>query len=69
LLAGVDQLPTLLIWGRQDRVVPCSAGQAYQHAIAGSELVVLEGCGHRPEIEKTAEFIEHVERFLASGGL
>ena len=69
LLAGVDQLPTLLIWGRQDQVVPCSAGQAYQHAIAGAELVVLEDCGHRPEIEKTAEFIEHVERFLASGGV
>ncbi len=69
LLEGIDKLPTLLIWGRQDQVVPLSAGQAYQNAIAGSELVVLEDCGHRPEIEKTAEFIEHVERFLASGGL
>src|SRR5919198_5622178 len=66
LLEGIDKLPTLLIWGRQDQVVPLSAGQAYQNAIAGSELVVLENCGHRPEIEKTAEFIEHIERFLAS---
>jgi pimeloyl-ACP methyl ester carboxylesterase len=68
LLEGIRNLPTLLIWGRQDAVVPLSAGQAYQQAIAGSELVLLEACGHRPEIEQTAKFVHAVERFLAEGG-
>jgi pimeloyl-ACP methyl ester carboxylesterase len=68
LLEGVGNLPTLLIWGRQDVVVPLSAGQAYQQAITGSKLVLLEACGHRPEIEQTAEFIRAVEDFLAEGG-
>jgi len=65
LLEGITGLPTLLIWGKQDRVVPVSAGEAYHNAIAGSELMVLDRCGHRPEIEKQAEFSESVKRFLA----
>jgi len=65
LLEGVAGLPTLLIWGRQDRVVPLSAGELYRKSIAGSELMVLDRCGHRPEIEKQAEFSERVQRFLA----
>jgi pimeloyl-ACP methyl ester carboxylesterase len=65
LLEGVVGLPTLLIWGKQDRVVPVSAAQVYHKSIAGSELVVLDGCGHRPETEQTATFVERVQRFLA----
>jgi len=65
LLEGVTGLPTLLIWGRQDPVIPLSAGEAYNKAIAGSKLAVLDRCGHRPEIEKTAEFVKLVREFLA----
>jgi pimeloyl-ACP methyl ester carboxylesterase len=65
LLEGVENLPTLIIWGREDKVVPLSAGQVYHQALAGSELVVFEQCGHRPEIEQTAAFVERVQRFLA----
>ena len=65
LLEGVRDLPTLLIWGRHDRIVPLSAGEVYQKSIAGSELVVLERCGHRPEIEQQAEFNQRVQKFLA----
>ncbi|MGH7966750.1 MAG: alpha/beta fold hydrolase, partial [Candidatus Binatia bacterium] len=65
LLEGVTGLPTLLIWGKQDKVVPLSAGEAYKKSIAGSELVVFDNCGHRPEVEKQAEFTERVQRFLA----
>ena len=65
LLEGVAGLPILLIWGKQDRVVPVSAGEAYHKSLAGSELLVLDRCGHRPEIEKQAEFSERLQRFLA----
>lgn len=65
LLEGVAGLPTLLIWGKQDRVVPVSAGETYHKSIAGSELLVLDRCGHRPEIEKRVEFSERLQRFLA----
>ncbi len=65
LLEGVSGLPALIIWGRQDPVIPVSAGEAYNKSIAGSKLAVLDQCGHRPEIEKTAEFVKLVRDFFA----
>jgi pimeloyl-ACP methyl ester carboxylesterase len=65
LLEGVSGLPTLLIWGRQDQVVPLSAGEVYQRSISGSELVVFDDCGHRPEIEKSRDFSDRVKNFLS----
>ena len=64
ILEGVSGLPTLLVWGGEDRIVPINAGHIYNRSIAGSELATFEGCGHRPEIEKTDEFIARVQGFL-----
>jgi len=64
LLGVAAGLPTLLIWGKQDAVVPVSAGDAYRDAIPGARLLVFDKCGHRPEVEKSAEFIREVEAFL-----
>lgn len=65
LLEGVQGLPTLIVWGREDRIVPLSAGEKYNRAIAGSELLVFDNCGHRPEIERATEFVARVRGFLA----
>ena len=65
LLQGVQGLPTLIVWGRDDAVVPLSAGHRYNQAIRGSELAVIDDCGHRPEIEQTQQFVSRVRRFLA----
>jgi pimeloyl-ACP methyl ester carboxylesterase len=65
LLGVVDRLPTLLIWGREDIFVPLSAGETYKNAVAGSKLVVLDNCGHRPEVEKSAEFVNELRSFLS----
>lgn len=64
MLKGVSGLPALLIWGEDDKVVPISAGHIYNRSIAGSELAAFQGCGHRPETEKTDEFIARVQSFL-----
>ncbi len=65
LLHRLKRLPTLLVWGRDDAVIPLSAGQLYNESIPGSRLVALDGCGHRPEIEKPDEFAAVARRFLA----
>ena len=65
LLGRLKGLPTLIVWGQQDAVVPLSAGQVYRDSIQGSRLTVLENCGHHPEVEKSAEFVDLVRRFLA----
>jgi pimeloyl-ACP methyl ester carboxylesterase len=56
LLAGAGDLPVLIIWGDQDRIVPESAMRAYAHALPQSRLAILKDCGHQPEIERRGEF-------------
>jgi len=63
-LPAIANVPTLLIWGSEDKIVPVSAGEAYRSAIPGSQLVVMRGVGHHPEIERTAEFVEQLRNFL-----
>ncbi len=64
LLGNISGLATLLLWGKQDAVVPLSVGEAYKKHIEGAKLVTFDKCGHMPEIEKSAEFIKEVESFL-----
>jgi pimeloyl-ACP methyl ester carboxylesterase len=65
LLRRLRHVPTLIVWGQQDVIVPLSAAQAYQAAIPGARLVALEQCGHHPEIEQADEFVQLVQDFLA----
>jgi pimeloyl-ACP methyl ester carboxylesterase len=57
--------PTLVVWGRQDGLVPLAHGEAYRDAITGAELKVIDRCGHSPQLERPAEFVTLVEEFLA----
>ena len=66
LLPRVKRLPTLIVWGRDDAVVPLSAGEVYHQSIGGSRLAVLDDCGHRPEIEQTDEFVKLTREFLSA---
>jgi pimeloyl-ACP methyl ester carboxylesterase len=59
-----DLLPTLIVWGDADRIIPVSHGYATHEAIAGSELVVFEGCGHFPHVEQPMQFVEALTDFL-----
>ncbi len=63
LLARVN-IPTRIVWGHQDQIVPLECGQLYQTAIPGSELIVIDGCGHSPQVEKPDEFVRLALDFL-----
>jgi len=63
-LHRLKRLPTLILWGHDDAIVPVSAAQAYQEAIPGARLTILERCGHYPEIEHAEAFVQHVHEFL-----
>jgi pimeloyl-ACP methyl ester carboxylesterase len=56
--------PTLIVWGRQDRVVPVVCGEQYRRLIPGATLRVLEGCGHLPPIEQPEAYARLVSDFL-----
>lgn len=57
-------IPTRIVWGRQDELVPLECGQLYQKAIPGAELTVIDQCGHVPQVEKPDEFIKIALDFL-----
>ncbi|BBL80489.1 alpha/beta hydrolase [Rubrobacter xylanophilus] len=62
------EVPTLLVHGSRDRIVPVDWAVRAHRLIPRSELVVLEGCGHWVPRERPGEFIRAVERFLSRPG-
>jgi pimeloyl-ACP methyl ester carboxylesterase len=57
--------PTLVLWGREDGLTPLAIGEAFAKDIPGAQLVVIEKCGHVPQLEKAAEFNAALLKFLA----
>jgi pimeloyl-ACP methyl ester carboxylesterase len=58
--------PTLIVWGKHDRLVPLAHGEAYCKAISGARLRVIERCGHAPQIERPAELAGICTEFLTT---
>ena len=50
-------VPTLVVWGEHDRIVPASAGASIADAMPNARLEVIKGAGHLPHIEKPEEVI------------
>lgn len=65
LLGRLQDLPTLIVWGAQDPIVPVSAAEVYQQSIKGSRLEIIDDCGHRPEVEQTDKFLALIQDFLS----
>ena len=64
---GKIKTPTLVVWGKQDKLIPLAMGERYAAGIAGAKLVSFDKCGHVPPIEKTEEFLAAVTAFLGGG--
>lgn len=60
------QVPTLILWGSLDTVIPPSDAQRFHKDIAGSQLVMLSGVGHLPQEEVPAESLVAAGSFLAA---
>jgi len=58
------KVPTLLIWGANDRLFPQEYALVYQQLIPGAKAVVLPECGHLPHVEKGDEFAAELESFV-----
>ena len=63
-------VPTLIVWGRNDRVVPIPAAFSYKKRIGdNAELIIFDECGHVPQIERPVRFNRVVEKFLTREGV
>jgi pimeloyl-ACP methyl ester carboxylesterase len=61
-----SHLPTLIVWGTDDHVIPVSHAHVAHDAIPGSRLELLDGVGHFPHTEAPDRFVEVLLDFLAT---
>lgn len=64
----IGDLPTLLIWGRRDRVVPFPSGEELKRHLKNAKLVVMDRAGHLPYEEYPEEFNRILLEFLTANG-
>lgn len=61
---GQIQVPTLLIWGKNDKVTPPFVAEDFHKLIPNSELAFIDQCGHAPMMEVPNAFNAILEKFL-----
>jgi 2-hydroxy-6-oxonona-2,4-dienedioate hydrolase len=64
---GAIKVPTQLIWGREDALTPLASGKMLANDIAGSEMTILDNCGHVPQIECAGPLSAALLKFLSGG--
>ncbi|MHB8067227.1 MAG: alpha/beta fold hydrolase [Desulfobaccales bacterium] len=62
------RVPTLIIWGQEDQVVPLEVGRNFKRDIPDAELVILPRCGHIPQEEEPLETRRLIQDFLKKHG-
>ncbi len=57
-------VPTLIVWGESDRILPVAHGRRAAGRIPRSRLAIIPDCGHMPHVERPEAFLEAVLAFL-----
>jgi len=57
-------IPTHIIWGKDDKVIPPGYATALKGLIAGATLTTLPDCGHLPHVEQPQAFADEVSQFI-----
>jgi pimeloyl-ACP methyl ester carboxylesterase len=60
------KVPTLIIWGEQDMLVPLEVAERFTSGIRGSKLIVINNAGHQPQAEQPKAFTRAVKGFVKS---
>jgi pimeloyl-ACP methyl ester carboxylesterase len=61
-------LPTLLLWGAEDRIVTPAYGEGWRQAIPGAQLQIIPQAGHFPHWERPKAFVEGLADFVDQSG-
>jgi hypothetical protein len=59
-------MPTLIIWGDSDDIIPIEHAHQAHAAMPGSRLEIFQGVGHFPHVEAPQRFVEVLGDFIAS---
>lgn len=58
------QVPSLIIWGGEDKIISPEIGERLNAALPNSNLIMLDGVGHAPQEEKPDLILPYIENFL-----
>jgi pimeloyl-ACP methyl ester carboxylesterase len=61
------EAPTLVVWGRQDRLVPVAYAEEFGRRITSSRVEIVDECGHVPQAEQLETTLALVGEFLVEG--
>jgi pimeloyl-ACP methyl ester carboxylesterase len=61
---GAIHKPTLIVWGREDKLIPLNFAERFHKEITGSRLEVIDNCGHMPHVECADKFNHALLRFF-----
>jgi pimeloyl-ACP methyl ester carboxylesterase len=64
-MLGKVRVPTLIVWGKEDRIVPVECAYLYQRAIAGAHVELIDNCGHFAHLEQPARLAALIRSFRA----
>jgi pimeloyl-ACP methyl ester carboxylesterase len=64
-LPTATTLPTMLVWGARDRIIPCWHAVAAQRAFPGCRVEIFERAGHFPHLSEPERFAELLHEFIA----
>jgi pimeloyl-ACP methyl ester carboxylesterase len=60
------EVPTLIIWGSRDRVIPAAHGRRAHSEMPGSYFLEIPEAGHFPQLDRPRELVEAIVRFVDS---
>jgi 2-hydroxy-6-oxonona-2,4-dienedioate hydrolase len=63
-LKGIQDVPTLIIWGKNDNMIPVEHSKVFEQSIKNSLLEIVEDAGHAPFAEKPAIVSEILHKFF-----
>jgi pimeloyl-ACP methyl ester carboxylesterase len=67
---GSLKMPVLLLWGESDKLLPSESLDYFRaHLPPHSEIHLVKGFGHVPQMERPGELVQHLVRFADSAGL
>lgn len=58
--------PTLVIWGKQDKLIPVEVASRFAKGIPTSTVTIIDNAGHMPHIEQPKAFYRSVKKFVKS---
>lgn len=59
-----EHVPTLLLWGEEDRIIPVEHGRATDEVIQDSQFEIIPGVGHFPHLDAPSAVASRIRKFL-----